>query len=145
MYTRKTTLQMTARADEALISILDSGILQYQNSRRMHFDCIRDSGIPLVSVFFFPVGIFFSVSDHLQFFFGFPLENIIYVPTTSANWWENVGKRIFWWEKVVVPRGYTQNFPPIYPPFPSGKKKHCIKPFLCGGAAGKCITPRRKV
>ena len=79
------------------------------------------------SVFFSHRGIFFSVSHHLQFFFGFPLENIIFFPTTSANWWEMVGKRIFWWEKVVVPRGYIQNFPPIFPPFPSGKKKHCGK------------------
>ena len=47
--------------------------------------------------------------------------------TTSKNWWEMVGKRFFWWEKVVVPRGYIQNFPPIFPPFPSGKKKTLLK------------------
>ena len=59
--------------------------------------CVLPSLLPffdlLYSVFFFPLGFFFSVSHHLQFFFGFPLENIIFFPPLlqiGGKWWENV-------------------------------------------------------
>ena len=80
------------------------------------------------SVFFFPTGNFFFGFPPAPNFFWFPTRKYDFFPTTSANWWEMVGKRIFWWEKVVVPRGYIQNFLPIFPPFPSGEKKTLVIP-----------------
>ena len=47
---------------------------------------------------------------------------IKFFPTTSEIWWEMVGKRIFWWEKVALPRGYA-HFPHHFSHrFPVGKK-----------------------
>ena len=84
----------------------------------------KNAAKSIAPVFFFPTGNFFFGFPPPPIFFRFPTRKYNFFPTTSANWWEMVGKRIFWWEKVVVPRGYIQNFPPIFPPFPSGKKKH---------------------
>ena len=48
---------------------------------------------------------------------------IKFFPTTSEIWWEMAGKRIFWWEKVALPRGYA-HFPHHFSHrFPVEKKK----------------------
>ena len=67
------------------------------------------------SVFFFPLGIFFSVSYHLQFFFGFPLENIIFLSHHFCKLVGNGGETYLWVGKSGCAKGIHSKFPTNFP------------------------------
>ena len=79
--------------------------------------------------FFFPLVIFFSVSHHLQFFFGFLLENIIFLSHHSCELVGNGGKTYFLVGKSGCAMGIHSKFPTNFPAISQWEKKTPVPPL----------------